>query len=86
MKVPTTCPACHQTTQLEVDGVGYQLWQRGEFIQNALPELSASDRERLMTGYCPQCWKNDFPDEEDDRDSWSFAEFFLPGSERKDQP
>jgi hypothetical protein len=42
----------------------YLMWKRGELmIQEALPELSSDDRERLMTGLLPdnKVWR----DEED---------------------
>jgi len=31
-------------------------WERGELIQNAMPELSLDDREFLMTGITPLEW------------------------------
>lgn len=50
------CPGCDETKELEVDSEALRRWKRGAFIQDALPELSADDRERLVTGYCSQCW------------------------------
>ena len=35
-------------------------WQRGERIQNAMPYLSASDREFIMTGITDDEWDNAF--------------------------
>lgn len=32
-------------------------WRRGELIQVAMPELSADDREFIMTGITPEEWK-----------------------------
>lgn len=32
-------------------------WRNGMLIQDALPELSAEDREFLISGLCPDCWK-----------------------------
>lgn len=31
-------------------------WQAGELIQNAMPQLSADDREFLMSGMLPESW------------------------------
>ena len=35
-------------------------WERGELIQNAMPELSLDDREFLMTGITPLEWGTAF--------------------------
>ena len=35
-------------------------WQAGELIQNAFPNLSADDREFLMTGITPEEWDKAF--------------------------
>ena len=37
-------------------------------IQDAFPELSKEDRERLITGICPKCWKELFGDEDEEDD------------------
>jgi hypothetical protein len=31
-------------------------WEDGELIQNAFPEMSAENREIIMTGIGPCCW------------------------------
>ena len=33
----------------------------GELIQDALPYLSASEREMLISGTCDDCWQKMFP-------------------------
>ena len=35
-------------------------WQAGELIQNAMPNLSASDREFIMTGITDEEWDQEF--------------------------
>jgi len=35
-------------------------WQRGALIQNAMPNVSADDREFLMTGITPEEWEESF--------------------------
>ena len=44
-------------TQAELDD-----WASGTLIQNAMPALSADDREFLMTGATPEEWDEMFPD------------------------
>ncbi len=42
----------------------YLLWQSGDLIQHAFPELSAEEREFLMTGITPERWNELFPKED----------------------
>ena len=44
-------------TQAELDD-----WASGTLIQDAMPYLSADDREFLMTGATPEEWDEMFPD------------------------
>lgn len=64
--VDTECPECHRKTAITVVAVGYYRWKAGEYIQVALPELTADQREALMTGYCGECWDKMFPPEDDE--------------------
>jgi transcriptional regulator GlxA family with amidase domain len=41
-------------------------WQEGENIQNAFPDMSAADREILISGTHAACWDKLFPGEEGD--------------------
>lgn len=43
----------------------YIKWKHGEFIQNAIPEILADDREFLISGICPTCF-NGLEETEDD--------------------
>jgi hypothetical protein len=58
MKVTVTCPLClTEQRPLLVSIERYNAWKNGElFIQEAFPELTASERELLMTGTCDPCW------------------------------
>lgn len=47
----------------------YLMWRRGKvMIQDALPELTADQREMLMTGIGPAAWDRLFPPEDDKDD------------------
>lgn len=51
------CPICGKQKTLLVDKENYENWLRREIhIQDAFPEMSADDRERFLSGYCPKCW------------------------------
>lgn len=36
------------------------LWEQGELVQNAMPNLSADEREFIMTGITPTEWNEMF--------------------------
>lgn len=43
----------------------FNIWLAGKHIQEAMPNVSANDREFLISGISPQGWSNLFPEEED---------------------
>lgn len=55
------------THEMELPISGNQLaaWQQGELIQDAMPELTADQREFLMTGITPDEWAKAFPEEDE---------------------
>ena len=61
--VNVPCRCCKEMTSLEVNFTGFEAWQNGGLIQNALPELNANQRELLISGTCPTCWDMVFPPE-----------------------
>jgi hypothetical protein len=69
MHAPTSilcpkCMVCGRQVILEVSHEGYDLWAGGALVQKAFPELSAPERELLITGTHPACWDRLFgPDE-----------------------
>jgi hypothetical protein len=65
VNVIVICPLCD--TPARVNGVsaeGFAAWQAGQCIQFALPELSAGDRESLMSGCHEACFDAEFPDDD----------------------
>ena len=61
-----TCIHCGNGSQTRVDWLAYALWQGGDLIQHAFPHLNASQREMMMSGTHPYCWKEMFEKGEDD--------------------
>lgn len=57
MEVTTQCPICKTVTVVIVPRQGYELWKEGTLIQDAMPNILAGDRERLISGICPKCWE-----------------------------
>ena len=70
MNIKTKCPCCGKAHIVQltddqsrrykdyVDGKGH--------IQDLLPDLSADDREMLISGVCPSCFEALAEDEEDE--------------------
>ena len=61
-----TCTVCGEYEVWNLDRQAVTKWQGGEYIQNAFPDMSAEDRELLISGTHPACWNKLFPEEEGD--------------------
>jgi len=62
MKITKTSPFSGNTNVMEIDVTQEQiaLWESGTLIQNAMPNLSADEREFIMTGITPAEWDSAF--------------------------
>ncbi len=63
-KLWATCNQCKGQVEMQVQAEDYEAWENGELIQNAMPYLSADEREVLISGMCGPCFDNLFGDEE----------------------
>lgn len=54
-----------RTRDLDVTEEQFSAWLNGARIQNAMPHLSADDREFIMTGITPEEWDEMFLEEEE---------------------
>ncbi len=76
MNLPVTpvrllCRICSQEQEIIAPVAGLMAWEEGAFIQDALPELSAGDREMLISQTCDDCWQLMFGEPEDDfEENW----------------
>lgn len=43
----------------------FEDWKKGNLIQNAFPQLTADQREFLLTGITPEEWRQMFPAKEE---------------------
>lgn len=57
------CPMCGEYHMLTVDLEQYLNYQSGELVQDAFPHMSPTDRERFISGLCPDCQKKIFVEE-----------------------
>ena len=60
------CPFCGREHSVTVNADAYNDWLNGDLIQRAMPELSATEREQLISQTCPTCQDKIFG-----YDSWS---------------
>ena len=68
LTVNKKCWSCEDVHNLEVSQDGWEAWQSGGLIQDALPELSADDRELLISETCGVCWDQLFGVDEEDEE------------------
>ena len=50
------CIKCAEAQHITVGHADLDAWQNGTLIQDAMPYLSADDREILISGICGECF------------------------------
>ena len=67
MKITRTSILSGKTRTKDINVTIEQLeaWESGALIQVAMPHLTASDREFIMTGIIDEEWDNAFPEEDE---------------------
>lgn len=71
MLITRRSPLTGKINSMELPVTNEQLlsWEEGgKLIQEAMPHLTADQREFLMTGYTPEDWEMMFPKGEEDDD------------------
>jgi hypothetical protein len=59
--VAPTCRVCQAEYTLFVNFQDMVEWEQGKYIQDAMPYLSAAERELLISGTCGPCFDEMFP-------------------------
>jgi hypothetical protein len=62
--VTPSCPSCGEASEMDLCYGDYRAWQGGMLIQDAFPEMTADDRETLLSGFHPVCWDSLWSDED----------------------
>ena len=62
-KVRVDCRICSNKFILQVNQNDLKDWQEGKYIQDAMPYLSAGERELLISNICEECFTNLFVEE-----------------------
>ena len=61
--VNRTCILCSEEVTITTTEEGMTQWYNGEFIQDAMPELTPDEREIMISGICGLCFDKEFTDE-----------------------
>jgi|TARA_B100000586_G_scaffold258128_1_gene222384 hypothetical protein len=64
--VAVDCVQCKERQHITVGTEGLANWESGELIQDAMPHLTAGQREILISGTCGACFDKMSGDEEED--------------------
>jgi len=62
MKITRVSPFSNKKSTLELDVTARQIasWEKGELIQDAMPNLTPAEREFIKTGVTPDEWDDIF--------------------------
>ena len=66
MKITRVSPFSNKKATLEIDVTARQItsWEKGELIQDAMPNLTPAEREFIKMGVTPDEWDEIFGDGE----------------------
>jgi hypothetical protein len=62
------CFLCGKVSVVRLHPDRLEEWQDGAYVQDVWPEKTADERELLMTGTHPECWKKAGLDDEPEGD------------------
>ena len=60
LTITIQCPFCGDYHEVDVNEIAYNNWRGGELIQNAMPDLTPTQREQLISGLCIKCQEKIF--------------------------
>ena len=58
--IATRCGRCGDSYELVIPTHEWEAYIGGKLIQDALPSLTAGERELLLSHTCDACWRNIF--------------------------
>lgn len=50
------CSVCCRASEVELDRKAYAAWRAGTHVQDAFPDMTADQREVLISGTHGPCW------------------------------
>jgi hypothetical protein len=70
--IEIVCGRCQKDFEVPATDEQLKRWRGGELIQRAMPNLTADERELLISGYCGRCF-DEITRDPDDEDSALFG-------------
>ena len=70
------CLGCGTHATFTMTKEQFDQYQAGEHVQRIFPDWSEDDREMLISGTCPTCWEDIFPEEDEEEWYPEDEEFF----------
>ena len=64
--IPCSCPFCGAITRIHTTTTAWNAYEDGALAQDAFPDLSATERETLISGLCAGCQYAVFGEEDED--------------------
>lgn len=61
--VTMPCPVCGERDIIPATRAQQNRYFGGEPVQSVFPEIRPDQRERLLSGFCPDCWVKAFGEE-----------------------
>ena len=55
INIEIICPFCGAEHSVKVDFTQFEDWLHGKLIQRAMPDLTPTEREQLISRMCPKC-------------------------------
>ncbi len=62
LELELECRYCDYKEVITVAEADYIAWHNGKFIQDAIPSLTAGQRELMISSTGDDCWNRFFPD------------------------
>lgn len=62
IEVEVECVICRQPKRVYLPVEGLLAWRNGMYIQDAMPDVPAAERELLISSTCPACFDEAFKD------------------------
>lgn len=60
-----SCVCCHSVHDIYVNFNDWCDWDDGALAVEAFPYLEPAEREMLISGICPECWKKMWGDDDE---------------------
>ena len=68
VKIPCKCPFCGAFYWIFSEQKNWDAYEAGALVQDAFPDLTATERESIISGICATCQDEVFGEDEDEEE------------------